>query len=295
LADFRDNLRGIVFMLLGSGGYIVNDALVKLANSSLPFGEIVFIRGVFATLMISAILWATGQRSRPRLSDIAGWGVFLRTVGELAGTFFYLTALFRMPIGTLVAILQAVPVLTTAFSAIVLREAVGVRRWTAVFIGFAGVLIIVRPGIGGLDIYVIFAFAAMACVGLRDLATRYVPAGASTLTITLATSLAITALGLGFLPTETWLVPAARDLGLLALAASFILVGYFGAIAAMRVGDMSLVSPFRYSIVVWAILLGYVVWHEVPDAYTLIGTTIVVATGIYTVIRERKLAGEARR
>jgi len=272
-------------MLACMAGLILNDALVKLVSADLPTGQIIFIRGFFASLFIFAIVAYTGaiREITPALNK----PVFWRVCGEVIGTGLYLTALFQLPIANATAIIQSIPLAVTAIAAILLREHVGWRRWTAVLVGFLGVLIIVRPGMDGFNFYALLAFGSVALIALRDLATREIPAGIRNIVVTFITSCAVMVLGIVMGLFEDWIMPSWTAIAYLAGAALLILVGYFGAIVAMRVGEISVVAPFRYSIVVWALLLGYFVWGDVPDLLTLIGTALVVATGIYTFFRER--------
>ncbi len=281
-----NNMHGILAMLASMAGLILNDMLIKLASDSLPTGEIIFIRGVFSSLLMFGIVMIDGALAdlRPAFNK----PVFWRTVGEVTATGFYLTALFSLPIANATAIIQVVPLAVTAGAALFFREAVGWRRWSAVLIGFVGVLIIVRPGLEGFTIYSLFAFSSVLCIALRDLATREIPAAIRNSAVTLITSCAVTVLGLAMGLIEDWVMPSATTIGLLAGASFLILVGYFGAIVSLRVGEISVVAPFRYSIVVWSLIIGYVVWGDVPDFLVLTGTIIVVATGLYTFFRERR-------
>jgi len=294
MTDFKANLQGIIAMCAAMAGIILNDACVKtVSESGLPTGEIIFVRGLIAFSFITVLALRFGLRSDfPRLFDRRiGW----RTLGEVAGTAFYLTALFQMAIGPVTAILQALPLMITAGAAIFLREKVGLHRWAAVLVGFAGVLIIMRPGLEGFDATGLLVVISMLFIALRDLVTRTLPAIVSSYSITWCAALGVCLLGFAMLPLEDWTMPTGYQFGMMVVASIFLLIGYFGSIAAMRIGEISAVSPFRYTIVVWALLLGYFIWGEVPDLPTLIGTAIIVAMGVYTVFRERRTARRAMR
>ena len=291
MSNFKSNLHGIIAMCASMAGLILNDACVKkVSDAGLPTGEIIFIRGLAAVALITVIALRFGL-----ISDIRRLftrAVSYRTFGEVAGTLMYLLALFNMPIANATAILQALPLLITAGAAVFLGEKVGWHRWTAVVIGFIGVMIIVRPGLEGFDAYALLVVGAMLLIAMRDLVTRNLPGGLSTHSVTWYTTIWVCLLGAGMAPTEDWIMPSVGQFALLIVASGFVLIGYFGAIAAVRVGDMSVIAPFRYTIVVWAILLGYFLWGDVPDAYTLAGTGLIVAMGVYTVIRERRVSEE---
>lgn len=285
--DLSPNMRGILAMLVSSMGFILNDALIKLAAEELPQGEAIFIRGFFGIVLMTGAAWYTGALANFR--QVLHPAVMLRVFAETAATLFYLAALFRIPIANSTAILQVLPLLVTAGAAIFLREVVGLRRWTAIAIGFSGVLLIVRPGLEGFTIWSLSAFVGVCFMALRDLATRRIPAHVPTFAVALASILGTTiVLGPAMKPFEVWVVPSAITLAYLAGAAFFILIGFVSVIIAMRSGEISVIAPFRYSIVIWAIGLGIVIWGDYPDLPTLAGLAILIATGSYTFLRERK-------
>ena len=288
MTSYANNARGIVMMTLSNLVFILNDSLIKLAGERLPVGQVLVTRGAMALAVICLLLYATGQYRawRMALNRLVVW----RTIGEVAAAVLYLYALFRMPIANISAIGQVVPLMTTAAAAIFLRESVGWRRWTAVGIGFFGVMLIMRPGLAGFDVYSIAALASMGFITMRDLVTRRFAPGIPTLLVIAVTAAAVMLAGLSLSVNEVWPVMALREWMILLSAAGLLLVGYGTSILAMRYGEMSVVAPFRYTGILFAIVLGYVIWQDVPDAYTLVGIAIVVATGIYTFYRERRVS-----
>ncbi|MBA5776623.1 DMT family transporter [Stappia sp. F7233] len=271
-------------MLVG----IVNDTCVKLVASRLPLGEIMFLRGILALALVFAYCMATGAFRH--FSGLRHRLVIVRVAAEVGAALLYLPALFRLPLANATAILQSLPLMVTAGAALFLGAPVGWRRWLAIALGFTGVLIIARPGLEGFNIWALVALAGVACAALRDLVTRSLPAGISSFGITVLTLVGICAAGLGLTSVEDWVMPTRRELVLLLAAAVFFNGAFLLMIFAMRTGEIAVVAPFRYSIIVWAIGLGFVVWGEVPDAFTLLGAAVIVATGIYSFLRERKLA-----
>jgi drug/metabolite transporter (DMT)-like permease len=278
-------LRGVALMVASQFVFLLNDALVKLASEELPMGEIIFLRGVVAVVLIGSLAFALGLHRRLGMlwHRLVAW----RVIGEVTATFFYLASLIQMPIANVTIIFQAVPLSVTAGSALFLGERVGWRRWGAIVVGFIGVLIVVRPGVTGFDMFSLLVLASVLCASVRDLTTRALPAVTPTLLVTLATAIAVTvfgaALGLG----EGWVQPSWTALFELAGAALLLSVGYFSLILALRVGEMSVTAVFRYVAVVFAIALGILIWGDVPDAFTLLGSAIIVGTGLYTLYRER--------
>ncbi len=282
------NTRAIAAMLSGQATFTINDALIKLAAEGMPGGQAIFIRGLMACAVAFTLCVATGA-FKPATLRGQGRILTLRNIGEIGSTFFYLTALFHMPIATTTAILQFIPLAITAGAAIFLAEPVGWRRWLATAVGFVGVLIIIRPGTEGFSIYSILALLGVASSVLRDLSTRRISRQVPAILLMAISAAVVTTAATGFALFETWIVPSPKSLALLAGAALFLLCGYYFMVDAMRYGEVAVVSPFRYSVILWAILVGILIWGEWPDAQALVGTGIVVAAGLYTFMRERKL------
>ena len=288
MPSFRDNARGIGAMMVASFCFIGNDTLVKVASDELPIGQIIFIRGLFGCAILAGLLVAFGQHRFWR--GMFNRPVWLRTVGEVGGTLTYLPALFHMPIANSTTILQIVPLTATAGAAFFLGERVGWRRWAAIVIGFLGVLIVVRPGFAGFDAYSLLVLVAVLFVTLRDLSTRAISASVPTLLVTALAMASLTFAGAVVGVAEDWALPSAATLAQLAGSAALLCVGFAAIILAMRSGEMSVVAPFRYANIVWAILLGFLVWGDRPDLVTLLGTAIIIGAGVYTFYRERKLS-----
>jgi drug/metabolite transporter (DMT)-like permease len=283
--------RGIFFMLAAMAAFIFNDTCVKLASENLPTGQIIFLRGLIATPLVLLLAWHRGALVRPAV--LLHRSLFWRTIGEMSATVLYLGALFHMPIANTNAILQTTPLLVTAAAALFLGERVGVRRWMTIMIGFAGVLLIVRPGFEGFTAWSLAALAGAIAMVLRDLSSRLLPAEIPTLAVTVITTICVMMLGGALCLFADWEPMAVIDFAYLAGAAVFLIAAYIFIIAAMRTGDVSLVSPFRYSIMVWAILIQVIVFGAWPDALTLAGSAVLVATGIYMFARERAIARTA--
>lgn len=289
MQPISDNLRGAAYMTLGMGGFIVNDTLMKAVSADMGMFQAVFLRGVFALLLIGAFAWRAGALFY-RFPSGGRKLLALRVVGEIGGTVCFLTALFNMPIANATAILQMLPLAIALGASVFLREPVGWRRYLAIGLGFLGVLIIIRPGTDGFQAHSIWALAAVMFLVLRDLATRRFPADVPSVFVSLTTAVAITMVGGLLSMTEVWAAVAPATLTLLAAAAVFLFVGYIFCVMGMRVGEIGFVSPFRYSILIWAIPLGYFVFGDTPDRWMIAGSAIVVATGLYTLYRERVAA-----
>ena len=273
-------------MAVSMAVFTMNDTITKAVSSEMNFGQMMLVRGVVAIALIAALAWHQGAL-RP-LRTLMMKPVALRVIGEVGGTISFLAAIVHLPLANTAAIFQALPLAVTLGAALIFSEPVGWRRWSAIATGFIGVLIIVRPGLAGFSQFSLFALVSVVFCAVRDLATRQIPAQIPSLFITLLTTVTVTLAGAAILfPLGGWTPPSSRGLGLLTLAAVLLLVGYQCVIMALRTGDISAVAPFRYSALLWAMLLGYVVFGDVPDTMMVLGASIIVASGLYAFYRER--------
>jgi len=283
------NTTGALLMMVSMMAFVINDTFLKLTDGAIPLFQLIFVRGVLATVLIFLLARSLGTL-RLSISRSDKGLIALRGLTEVVTAYFFLTALFNMPIGNLNAIMQVVPLTVTLGSALFYREAVGWRRLLAIGIGLGGVMLIVRPGVEGFNIWSLYALAAVLGVTVRDLITRRLSHQVAGMTVTLGTTVAVMlAAGLASL-TEEW-APITRPAAFyICGSAVFVLVGYFASIQAMRTGEVSFIAPFRYTGLVIAMIIGFMVFDEVPRALTLLGASIVMATGLFTFYRERKLS-----
>lgn len=288
-SSISENMRGAVLMALCMAAFAVNDASMKLAAEHLSLFQAVFIRAIFTTVLLGLLAYYK-KAIVFHIPRVDRKPLVLRLIGEIGAALFFLNALFNMPLANATAILQALPLAVTLAGALFLREAVGWRRYLAIGIGFIGMLIIVRPGSDGFNEFSLSAVVAVFFVVLRDLTTRKLSQATPSLFVAFLTSVAILIFGaIGSMVTE-WKPVSLEGSSLIAAASVFIIFGYLFSIMAMRVGDVSFSSPFRYTVLIWAIILGFVVFGDIPDGWTLFGSLIIVVTGIYTFYRERRLA-----
>jgi len=283
----EENFRGALYMSLSMAGFVCNDATMKWISAELSLFQIVFLRGLFTIVLIGALAhWRGELFYRPDRRDTRV--LALRLFGEVGGTFCFLNALFNMPLANASAILQSMPLAVTLGAALFLGERVGWRRYTAIFVGFLGVMIIVRPGMEGFNAYALWAVVAVVFVTIRDLSTRSLSRGVPSMHVTLTTAVGVTVLsGLCLLLFGEWKPVQDTHFLFLGGAACLVIVGYLFGIMAMRHGEIGFVAPFRYTILVWAILLGFLVFGDIPDTWTIVGSSIVIGMGIYTFYRER--------
>ena len=287
-----DNLRGILAILASATGFVVNDALVKLATAELPTGEIIFVRGVMATLILGAATSMAGAWRSPVV--LLRPAMLLRIGSAALATLCIVAALRHVPLATSTAILQVTPLVVTAGAALLLKAPVGWRRWTASFAGFFGVLLIVQPGSESFVPEVWIALVALVFTATRDLTTRFVDHDVPSLLVAVASSAVIMVTGLLLYPLETWVVPSVHVMLLLAGASVCLYFAYYLGIVAMRVGEIAVVAPFRYSLILLALILSYIIWGHVPNALAMLGIFVVCGAGIYLLHRERVAAREGK-
>lgn len=286
LLPLSPNQRGALAMVISQAAFTLNDTLVKIATATLGVGQVMFVRGMFATAVIVILAWRLGH-FRP-LRVVLTPMILCRIVGEIGGTVFYLIALAHLPLANVSAVFQALPLVVTMSAALFFGEKVGPRRWVAIAVGFCGVMLIVRPGLEGFNSYSIYVLICVAFCAFRDLATRRIPHEIPSMFVSVITASAVTVCGGLMIPaTGGWIDMSPSILATLAGAAALVLVGYQFIIQSMRVGDISFVAPFRYTALLWALTTGVLVFGDIPALPVLIGAGIVVASGIYTLYRER--------
>ena len=284
-----DNLRGAVLMTVAMFLFALEDMFIKLMAGAMPTWQIVLSLGLGGSAIYAVLILLRGQSLFTR--GYLSFPVFMRCLGELIGTTGFVTALAYTPISSASAILQATPLAVTLAAAVFMREPVGWRRWSAIFIGFLGVLLVVRPGMEGFNALSLFAVIGVIGLALRDISTRGVHGQVSTYQLSFLAFLTLipTSLILGFVTQDTPVVPDKMLWALIFGSIVFAALSYYAIVAAMRIGEVSFVTPFRYSRMLFALLVGFFVFGERPDALMLVGAAIIVASGIYTVLRERKL------
>lgn len=282
----RDNLRGIILMVAAMAGFAMEDMFIKWAASDLPTGQILLMIGLVGAAVFAAMARAQGQRTF--VAAALHPAVIGRNLGEMIGTYGFVTALTLAPLSTVSAVAQAMPLAVTMGAALFLGETVGWRRWTAIVVGFLGVLLIIRPGLEGFDPNALWAVLAVFGLGARDLFTRRMPAEITTMQLSVWGFLAVALLGAGMLSVSGGgQVPATAQTGYVAGALAFGIAAYWALTAANRLGEMSVITPFRYSRLIFGVALGVLVFDERPDALTLLGGLVIIGSGLYTFARER--------
>ncbi|MES2688105.1 MAG: DMT family transporter [Pseudomonadota bacterium] len=290
-ASAAANRRGIVCMVGAMGCFVTNDALVKFASQSMPSAQLIFIRGLMSVLLVLAVAHALG--ATPRLREAARGWVAGRALVDAVATMLYLGSLFHLPIGNATAINLAAPLFMTMFAALFMAERVRGARWLAVGFGFLGVLLVIQPRAEGFNAWALVCLLGTLFHAARDLMTRRIHGGVPSILITLATAVAVTVVsGISSL-FQGWQPFGLFEFGLLALASVFLTGGYYFIINSMRHGEMTLVAPFRYSGLLFALVLGYAVWGDVPNTLAWFGIALLIGSGLYVLVSEKRRLPEA--
>ena len=275
-------LIGILAMSAAGAVFSGHDALTKYLSTSYPLGEIIFFRQLVSiTLLTTYVYFTTGLRDL-KTSNFGRQTT--RSLLFVASTILIGTSVSVLPLATALAIVFSSPLLVAALSATMLGEPVGPRRWTAIIAGFIGVLIIIRPGGASFTWLLLIPVAAASASALRDIMTRILHRTDNTNAILFWSNVAILVATACSMP-YGWKEVATPDIGFLVLAGALNLLAHFLTITALRFGDAALITPFRYTALVWAALLGYLVWGHVPDQWTTVGAVVIVGAGVYLVVR----------
>lgn len=284
------NGRAIAFMVLAMASFALTDAVIRSLAGAVGGGAVIAISGAMTALAFGlAMLWRGERVSRAFLRDRV---VIVRTLGEIAASCLFVSALLRMPLANASAIAQAQPVVVTLGAALVLGERVGPRRWAAVGVGLLGVLIITRPGLGGFTPASLLALGAVAGLAVRDLATRALDPAHPTTAVAFLVGVALIPTGLVMAALEGAPPPEPGAALMVALGGVFAVGGYWAVTLSARLGEISAVAPFRYVRLPFAVILGVALLGERPDAATLLGGALVIGAGLAAMLGERR-AGRA--
>jgi drug/metabolite transporter (DMT)-like permease len=287
------NLQGILLVICAMAAFTVEDAFIKHLSGTIPVGQILLYLGL-ATCAVFAI---AARLKRQRLFAPEAWRrpFLLRMLAEGGAAMAFTTSLSLVDLSVVAAVFQTTPLAITLGAALFLGEDVGWRRWSAIIVGFMGVLLIIRPGLAGFEPAALLVLVSVVCVAARDLITRRIDAAVDSTVISFQGFAASVVAGpVLLLTTGTPLValnPIEGSLLLGTIVSSAI--GYYGIVAAMRIGEASAITPFRYTRLLFSIIAGVLIFGERPNLLTLTGAALIIATGLYTVLRERKLARQA--
>ncbi|MDB4078906.1 DMT family transporter [Amylibacter sp.] len=289
-----NNFKGILLMLIAMAGFTMEDLFMKKLSVNLSTGQILITLGFGSSLVFALMAKSKGYKLTAKIF----WskGMIIRQFAEGIAAVAFITSLTLIPLSTVAAVFQATPLVITMGAALFLGEAVGWRRWLAIIVGLIGVLIIIRPGLNSFDPNVGYVLIAVLFVTVRDLITRKLPMNVpSTIVSFQAFASLIIAGGILIFLSDQKIVSLDENQIYFVLGGIiFGVIGYYCIVASTRIGEAGVVTPFRYSRLLFAIIIGFLFFNERPDFYTLLGASIVIMTGIYTVLRERYLARRSR-
>ena len=287
-----NNRTGILLMLAAMLGFTLEDVFIKQLSSTFSTAQILMTSGVFGSVFFTAVNLRKGHKFLK--ADVWTKATIARMLGEAIAAVAFVKALSLMPLSTVAAVFQVTPLAITMGAALFLGEQVGWRRWLAIGLGFIGVMLIIKPGVDGFDPSVIWVIIAVLGVVLRDLVTRVIPEHVSSSIISLQAFLAaiVVSSTLLIFTSDSLVAVSAKNSSLFAGAIVFGIAGYYAIVSAMRVGDASIVAPFRYTRLLFSLTTGMIIFGERLDNLSLLGSVIIIGTGLYTFLRERRLGME---
>lgn len=282
-----DNARGAMFICLAMGAFTINDAVMKLLTEEMPLYQAMTLRGALSLLLLLAIAQGRGQlRLRLPVSD---WRLMnFRVLGEIIATVTYLLAMAHMPLATLVALMQSLPLASALAAVVLFREKLGRAQLCAILVGFLGVVVILRPGPDGISIWSLLVLVAVTGCVMRDMSTRAMSRAMPTMMVAVVSAAAVTVYGAAGWAIEGGIALDAGMTLMLVISSVTLAIGYCAGTSAMRIGDVAAVAPFRYTSLIWAVVLDLLMFGLLPDAFTLIGGAIVVGAGLFGLMWERR-------
>lgn len=281
-----ENLRGSLLMVGSMLGFALEDMFMKRLTAELPVGQMIMLLGALGAAVFAAA--ALARRENPFTLRLLTGPVVWRSFAEFVATMFYVSAIAFTPLAQASAIQQAAPLAVTLGAALFLKETVGWRRWLAITVGFVGVMIVIQPGTVGFSVLSLLSVMSVIWISARDLITRRIGRGVTSLQLATWGFAAIVPAG----PILLWVLGdhlvamSALQWAMICGATLFGAVAYYMLIASVRIGEMSFITPFRYTRLIFAVAIGWVVFHKSPGPATLLGGAVIVASGLYSIWRE---------
>ncbi len=280
-------VRGGTLMSVAMLCFVLNDTVAKTLSDQISVGQFIAIRGLFASTVIAVLVIVLGHvRDIPKALSAQ---VLVRTLFDVVSTFLFIIALFHLPLPNVTAVLQAVPLVVTVMAAAFLGEAVGWKRLSAILVGFAGVLLIVKPGSDGFNNYIWLALACVFTVAVRDLATRKLNLTVPSIIVAFTNAVCVMLGGVAWATFEGFHAVTAAQTGWIALGSVFLVGGYLFTVMSLRGTEVAYTAPFRYTLIIYALILGHLVFGDLPDSWSMLGIVLIVGSGLFTLYRERRL------
>jgi drug/metabolite transporter (DMT)-like permease len=283
----KSNLRGIAFMVIATGVFSTNDVLMKLATTGLPPYEVLFLRGVMASILMLPLILVTGNARH--LRHVVDKWVLIRNSFEFLAVLCFIVALANLPIANLSAMGQISPMLLLLGVAVIYREKIGWQRMALMTVGFGGALLVAQPGLQGFSPYMLLGLLCAIGTAARDIAGRKVPAFIPAPIVAYATLLLVmVGAGITTFVFEDWVMPTTRHLLLLVGSGFFLSLGHLFIFMSYRNAATGAVAPFYYLFSVWAVLSGLLVFSTFPNTLALWGIGLIVASGIAVVLLDER-------
>ena len=277
---------GILCMIGGALALTINDGMAKYLTETYPVGQVMALRGTFILCLL--IFLFISARKKLNLKIYSWRNNFYRAAAMTGSTFCFITGLSYLPIADAIAIAFAAPLLTTLLAVFCLRERVGLHRWVAIFFGFIGVIIIVQPTDDAFKVAALAPLGAAFFGAIRDVITRKITSSESSFTILLTSMFLITLAGYLTFPLG-WSEFQVEHIWLFLCSSILVGVAQYLMIEAFRLGEVGLISPFKYSSLLWAVIIGFIVWGDIPGYFVLVGATILIISGVYLLHAEKNL------
>ena len=282
----RPPVSGILCMIGGALALTINDGMAKYLTETYPVGQVMALRGTF--ILCPLIFLFISAKKRLNLKIYSWRNNFYRAAAMTGSTFCFITGLSYLPIADAIAIAFAAPLLTTLLAVFCLRERVGLHRWVAIFFGFIGVIIIVQPTDDAFKIAALAPLGAAFFGAIRDVITRKITSSESSFTILLTSMFLITLAGYLTFPLG-WSEFQVEHIWLFLCSSILVGVAQYLMIEAFRLGEVGLISPFKYTSLLWAVIIGFIVWGDIPGYFVLVGATILIISGVYLLHAEKNL------
>jgi drug/metabolite transporter (DMT)-like permease len=280
----RANRRGMFALMGAMAAFAINDMVLKLIAQRYPLGEVITVRGTIATILVGSFMIALGHMYALRFVNPL---VLSRTMFDGLAMVLFTTALIHMPLAELSAINLVSPLIITAAAVFFLREEVGWRRWTAIVVGFLGTLLIIKPTPGAFNAWALLGVATAFAGVARDMITRQLDPRIPSIMISFLAAFGSMVIGPVMGLFEEWRPMALVDVGMLGISAAFVASGHFLVVVAFRGGvDVAAIAPFRYTLLIFAGVCGYLAFGEVPDRFAIFGSLLIVGSGLYALHRE---------
>lgn len=279
----RRNWLGALYLVISLGAAAASHGILKLLALNCPPGEVLFIRGFFmmALLLSASFIF----RELGKLQATMTAAVIIRGAFEAAASVLFVVTVVNMPIAELYAIMSFSPLLMTLLGVVLYKHTVGWRRWSAVFVGLIGVIFVIKPDPAAINPWAIIGLAVTVAIALRDLAASRIRGDTSALIASLISAALLTISSLSLGVTESWRLLEMREMLLIVSSAAFLAICIYLSVMAFRIAEVSAVAPFRYSMLLWGALVGYILFAEVPDRWAFFGSALIVGSGLYSLGR----------